>query len=89
MSNKNIENGLALIGAMLVLVGVTFAVNSALADETDRGRAPTTTAQSAPLSKADRANREAADSAADRIALDNKLDLEIRLYDRTSTIVAR
>jgi hypothetical protein len=33
MKTGKIENGLALLGALIVLVGVTFAANMALADE--------------------------------------------------------
>ena len=92
MGNRNIVNGLALIGAILVIVGVTIAANTALADEASGVRALTSTSDSlADKGRAneEKANREAADAAADRIALDNKLDLEIRLVDRTSTVVAR
>ena len=92
MGNRNIVNGLALIGAILVLVGVTIAANTALAEEATGVRALTSTSDSL-LDKGraneEKANREAADAALDRLALDNKLDLEIRLTDRTSTVVAR
>jgi hypothetical protein len=33
MRTRKIENGLALLGALIVLLGVTFAASSALADE--------------------------------------------------------
>lgn len=33
MKTGRIENGLALLGALIVLVGVSFAANTALADE--------------------------------------------------------
>ena len=92
MGNRNIVNGLALIGAILVLVGVTIAANTALAEEAKGGRALTATSDSlldAGRANDERVNREAADAASDRIALDNKLDLEIRLADRTSTVVFR
>jgi len=92
MGNRNIVNGLALIGAVLVLVGVTIAASTALAEEAKSGRSPT--AATKGLSEkgkttAEQANREAADDAAESIALDNKVDLEIRLLDRTSTVVSR
>jgi len=92
MGNRNIVNGLALIGAVLVLVAVTVAANTALAEDAKGGRALGATADALTdkgKALADKAAREAADAASDRIALDNKLDLEIRLTDRTSTIVAR
>ena len=92
MGNRNIVNGLALIGAILVLVGVTIAANTALAEEATGVRALTSTSDSLQdkgRASEDKANREAAEAAADRIALDTKLDLEIRLADHTSTVVAR
>ena len=92
MGNRNIVNGLALIGAILVIVGVTIAANTALADEATGVRALTSTSDSLSdkgRANEEKANRDAAEAAADRIALDNKLDLEIRLVDRTSTVVAR
>ena len=92
MGNRNIVNGLAVIGAILVLVGVTIAANTALAEEATGVRALVATSDSlADKGRAneEKANREAAEAASDRIALDTKLDLEIRLADHTSTIVAR
>ena len=35
MNNGKVENGLALLGVLIVLVGVSFAANMALADEVD------------------------------------------------------
>jgi len=92
MGNRNIVNGLALIGAILVLIGVTIAANTAFADDAESGRSPAAPADTflhERKASADKANREAADDAAVNIVLDSKLDLEIRLLDRTSTIVAR
>ena len=92
MGNRNIVNGLALIGAILVLVGVTIAANTALAEEAKTGRSPTSATKildEKGKTTAEKANREAADDAAESIALDNKVDLEIRLLDRTSTVVSR
>ena len=92
MNIRNLENGLALIGAVIVLLGVTFAASSALADEVSAERAVASVADAATdksQAEANKANRKAAEDAVDGIAEDNKLDLEIRLLDRTSTIVAR
>ena len=92
MGNRNIVNGLALIGAIIVLIGVTVAANTALADDAKGGRAVSVTTESVTnkdKAPADNANREAADAALERLAIDTKLELEIRLADRTSTIVAR
>lgn len=92
MNIRNFENGLALIGAVIVLLGVTFAAGSALADEVSAERAVASVADAATdksQAEANKANRKAAEAAVEGIAEDNKLDLEIRLLDRTSTIVAR
>ncbi len=92
MGNRNIVNGLAVIGAILVLVGVTIAANNALAEEATGVRALASTSDSLldnGRANEAKANREAAEAAADRIALDTKLDLEIRLADHTSTVVTR
>ena len=87
MNSKKVENRLALAGALLVLLGVSFAANSAFADETE-AKATDSAANNSERS-AETANRQAADDAVDSIAADNELDLEIRLLGRTSTIVAR
>jgi hypothetical protein len=92
MNTRNLENGLALLVAVLVFVAMTFAANSALADE--NGVASALVAENASPATDSKSStrdtiRKAADAAADRIARDNKLDLEIRLIDRTSTIAAR
>ena len=92
MGNRNIVNGLALIGASLVIIGVTFAANSALAGETRVARAPeSATNVEAEIKKTDagKANREAANEAVDGLAEDNRLDLEIRLADHTNKLVVR
>ncbi|MDH3532739.1 MAG: hypothetical protein OEO82_07400 [Gammaproteobacteria bacterium] len=90
MNSRKIEDGLALLGAVLVMVGVMFAATAALADEPKGGRAPTAaTTTKAPQASAARANREAADGAIESIADDNKLDLEIRISDHTSQLVAQ
>lgn len=90
MGSKKIENGLALLGALLVMVGVMFAASSALANDAKGGRAPTAeTATGSLQGRAEQANRDAADSAIESIADDNRLDLEIRLSDRTSNTVAQ
>ena len=84
-----VESDIAVVG---VSVGVTVAANTALAEDASGARALTSTSDSL-LEKGraneEKAKREAADAASDRIALDNKLDLEIRLADRTSNVVAR
>ena len=91
MGNRNIVNGLALIGAVIVLIGVVFAANTALA-ETEASRSPSATTESLRSEhkeSAEKANRDAADDAATNLAREARLDLEIRLLDRTSTLIAR
>jgi hypothetical protein len=84
MDKRNVENGLALAGAVLVLVGVTFAAGSALAEET-----PGVDATAAVIHMAaDEINSDAARDAAERIALDNALDLDIRFRSHISELVA-
>lgn len=92
MSNRNIINALAMVGAILVLVGVTFAATSALADGHGDVVSRAVAIHGAAETSADtaaRAHAEAAERAAERIALANELDLDIRLLDRRSDQVAR
>jgi hypothetical protein len=67
MKARNIENGLALVGAVVVLIGVSFAADNA----------------------AEKANAETAAAAAASLALENWIELDIQLEDRTSTLIAR
>lgn len=84
MNKRNVENGLALAGAVLVLVGVTFAASSALAEELPRIDAPAAAIDTA----ANEVNGDAARDAVERIALDNALDLDIRFKSHISDLVA-
>ncbi|MDH3620902.1 MAG: hypothetical protein OER91_08430 [Gammaproteobacteria bacterium] len=90
MKAKNFENNLALIGALIVLVGVSFAAEDALGRE----NADITTtavaihdAAANTLAGAAKANTDAAAQAAESVALDNWIALDIKLEDRTSTLV--
>ncbi len=91
MKVRNIEDRLALLGAVIVLVGVTIAAGDALAaDDADVTvtavaihRAGTET-----LADAEKANHDAAAQAAASLAVKNWVDLDIRLDDRTSRKVA-
>jgi hypothetical protein len=78
MKAKNIENNLALAGALIVLVGVSFAAEDALGFETT----------ASTKSGAAKANADAAAQAAKSVALENWIDLDIKLEDRTSVLVA-
>ena len=92
MSNRNIENGLAVAGAILVLVGVLFAAASALADETNGVTATGIAIHGAAetsVETAATAHAEAAEAAAERMARNNELDLDIRFFDRMSNRVAK
>lgn len=90
MKAKNFENNLALVGALIVLVGVSFAAEDALGLET----ADVTTtavaihdAADSTLAGAAKANADAAAKAAESLALDNWIALDIKLEDRTSTLI--
>jgi hypothetical protein len=90
--NRNIINGLAMLGAMLVLLAVLTAANSALAEAATAENTVGVTAdelENASLDSAERANREAAQLAARRMADENRQDLDFRLVAPTSILVAR
>ena len=92
MSNRNVVNGLATAGAVLVLVAVSSAASNAFAAEELRGDAARPAAErpeSTSLQHAEQATEEAARDAAKSVASDNALDLEIRLTAHTSLGVAR
>lgn len=91
MKAIKIEERLGLLGALIVLIGVSSAAGEALAAET----ADVTTTAIAiheaaedTLEIAEQANAEAAAKAAATLAIENGLDLDIRLDDRTSILVA-
>ena len=87
MDKRNVENGLAIAGALLVLVGVTFAASSALAEEASTVE---TTAVAIHTAGADsrlaaaETHDAAARDAVRSIALDNELDLDIRFSSHIS-----
>ncbi|MBT8098683.1 MAG: hypothetical protein KJO82_02980 [Gammaproteobacteria bacterium] len=89
MKARNVENRLAILGAVITLVGVSAAASTALADE---AKATLSDANSVVLASAERGkepNRAAADDAVKRIAEDVELDLEIHFKGRTSKQSAR
>jgi len=91
MKTRNIENGLALLGAMVVIIGVSFAAESALAKESAHATATAEAIRDVAdntLQGAKQANHEAASQAAKSLASDNWIDLDIRFDDRTSMLVA-
>jgi hypothetical protein len=91
MKNTNIENTLALAGALIVLIGVGAAASSALAGEVDTTDTKIVVAEAATDANrvismaASKAAVEATDVAILSIDHENQLDLDIRLLDRTSS----
>lgn len=91
MRAQKLVDGLALAGALIALVGVVLAANTALASEKDTVDATAVaihTAADATVASAEAANREAAAAAAAAVRRDTRLDLDIRLLGRTSLQVA-
>ena len=91
MKARNLENNLALVGALIVLVGVSFAAEDALgvetADVTTKAIAIHDVSDST-TSGAAKATADAAAQAARSLALENWISLDIKLEDRTSTLIA-
>ena len=87
MRTKHTVNGLAIAGALVVLVGVTLAASDALAAESDTIE-PTAIAiddiSDSALASAETANTEAVADALSAVELSNRLDLDIQLVDRMS-----
>ncbi len=91
MRANNLVNGLALAGAMIVLVGVFFAANGALASDVDVVETTAVVANEASenaIAKARRATVAAAADAVKAMDKENELDLDIRLIGRKSIIIA-
>lgn len=95
MKTRNIENRLAWVGALIVLVGVSFAAGSAFAAE-KAGTTSTAGTMATELPVADetiagarKAMTDAAADAAKALQAENALDLDIQLNDLTSTIIVR
>lgn len=91
MKTKIFENGLAVAGALLVLVAVSTAANSALADEVTPAATAINTMQTATdtsLAIAESAVQAATSDAIDAIISDNQMALDIRMLDRTTPLVA-
>jgi hypothetical protein len=92
MKAIKIENGLAVVGAIVVLIGVSFAAGNALAED---HATVTTTAEAventthSTLNSAEQANAETAAAALASLALENRIELDIQLRGRTSTLTER
>jgi ABC-type Na+ efflux pump permease subunit len=91
MKAKNVEERLALVAVLFVLIGVSSAAGEALAADAPE---VTTTAVAIrvaaedTLEIAEQANAEAAARAAAALAEENGLDLDIRLTDHSSVLIA-
>jgi hypothetical protein len=91
MKAKNIEERLALLGVLLVLIGVSSAAEEALAADTPEVKTTAVVIHNGAddtRELARQANAEAASRAAAALAEENGLDLDIRLNDHSSKPVA-
>lgn len=91
MKTNYFEKGLALAGTVLVLVAVSAAFNSAFADETSSVDTATSTTQAvteASLAIARSASQAAAIDAVDALVVNTQLDLDIRMLDHSSSLLA-
>ena len=91
MKSRNIENRLAYVGALIVLIGVTWAAGSAFgAEPTDfaTAAAAESDAMDETITGARKAMTEAAAKAAEALKAENKFDLDNQLNDLTSTLMA-
>lgn len=92
MNTRNVENRLALVGAMLVLIGVTFAASSAFADDVNDVSStpvPIHTAAVQSVIEARKANHAAVVNATTAIVLGVERDLDIRLSARKLVMLER
>jgi hypothetical protein len=91
MKTRITEERLALLAALVVLVGVSSAAGDAFAQEGPTIRATADAVRAVPsetLEIAAKANAESAAQAARSLARQNWVDLEIRVEDRKSTMIA-
>ena len=91
MKARNIEDRLAQLAAIVVLVGVSLAAEDALANNDTE---VTTTAMAVheaardTIASAEQANADAAAQDAASLAFENWIELDIKLEDHTSTLIA-
>lgn len=91
MKTRKLENGLAYVGALVVLAGVLAAANSAFAAEPDVPNNTVATVNDAAAEAkngAKKAIRESADAAVKALELENSFELENQLSDISSTLIA-
>ena len=87
MKKMNVEDGLAIIGALIVMVGVFFAAEDALAGSNSNPPVEQIRLPSRILAEDEAARQaEMAERAAESIQNALKLDLDIRLGNHTSTV---
>ena len=91
MKTRNIENKLALAGALIVLIGVLTAAGSAFAGESAKVKIKGLAEQNGAVETiigARKANIEAAADAARALKAENAIDLDIQLAVLSSTLIA-
>lgn len=91
MKTRNLENKLAYVGALFVLIGVFAAATSALADTSANAANPVVVERSAAketISGAREAITESAAEANAALEAETTLDLENQLSDIISTLIA-
>ena len=89
MNSRNIENRLAYVAALIVLVGVIWAAGSAFAAEPNNfAVAAENDATNDTIAIARQAMTESAAKAAEALKAENKFDLDNQLNDLTSTLIA-
>ena len=92
MKTRNIENRLAYVAALIVLIGVTWAAGSAFAAEPAFVRTAAVAdggAMKETIIGAHEAMTETAVKAAEALKAENKFDLDNQLNGLTSTLIAR
>ncbi len=89
MKLRNLENHLALLGAVVVLIGVSFAAEDALAKETRdvNNTVVASDAAASALKIAEEASEYSAARAAESLAMDVLTDLEVRHGDTKSRLI--
>lgn len=87
MKTRNLENRLAYLAALIVLIGVFVAATSAFAAEPAIAAGADQRADETIIG-AREAMTEAAIEAAEAIKAENTSELEIQLADLTSTLIA-
>lgn len=91
MKTRKFENGLAVLGALVVMLGVTAAAGSALAADNDQVTSTAVAVHTAgdnTVVDAGKANAETAERALRALELSTLIDLDIAITDRKSMQVA-